>query len=65
MAEFNFPCCNQRFEVEWTYGDDVQCPGCGKQWKTDYDFSIDPEEGEMLMGPWLDGPVEDPEKAEG
>lgn len=55
---FDCPECGQ-FDSDWSYGNDVQCPICQKWWKTDYDFSISGEEGEMLMGPWIDGRSEE------
>lgn len=50
-VEFTCKVCGSEFSHEWTFGDNVTCPHCKTEWKTDYDIN----EEEDVTGPWLSG----------
>jgi hypothetical protein len=40
--------CEESFDAEWTFGDNVTCTHCGAEMATDYEELVD----EGTMGPW-------------
>lgn len=51
MFDIEFICleCDEYFEVNWDFLDDVKCPHCETVFETDYDTDYD----DNVCGPWL------------
>jgi hypothetical protein len=70
-VEFSCPTCvtdfTTDFTVDWTFGDEVECPSCHAVYETDWETNGDDD----VQGPWLStevsagvvpvpGPTKDP-----
>lgn len=53
--DFTCPTCNEPFESEWSYGDNVTCPTCKTEWQTDEE-----QDWHGLTAAWITEKVRDP-----
>jgi hypothetical protein len=58
MVEFLCALCFEEFEMDWSAGDDVVCPGCGALYETIYEVNA----GGHIIGPWLGHILKRPEE---
>lgn len=50
--------CGAEFEAEWSFGDEITCPSCGRVYETDYETNS----GDDIQGPWLTKELSGPTK---
>ena len=55
QVELTCPGCDEEFECEWSFGDDVRCPHCGRLWSTEWE--TDGEDN--VHGPWITGTADE------